>query len=179
MKPAVLNRFIHRWGSIIVAIPIGIILVTGIILQLKKYVEWIQPSTRTGSAQQLHITFDQILETAKSIPQAKISSWSDIDRLDVRPNKGILKVRSKNRWEIQIDTKNADVVLVAYRRSDLIESIHDGSFFHNIVKLLIFLPAGLLLLTLWFTGVYLFFLPHLNRRKRRRQAKAITNRDSR
>jgi hypothetical protein len=29
-----------------------------------------------------------------------IETWSDVDRLDVRPGKGMLKVRAKNRWEI-------------------------------------------------------------------------------
>ena len=174
MKPAKLNRFIHRWGSIIAALPIGIIIVTGVILQLKKEINWIQPPTGNGSAQQLHISFDQILEVAKSIPAANIASWNDIDRLDVRPNKGILKVRSKNRWEIQIDTETADVVQVAFRRSDFIESIHDGSFFHDKVKLWVFLPVGFILLILWLSGIYLFFLPHLNRWKRRREAKTGT-----
>ncbi len=56
---------------------------------------------------------------------------------------------------------------VAYRRSDLIESIHDGSFFHDRAKLWVFLPAGLILIGLWVTGVYLWLLPHLVKRRRK------------
>ena len=169
MKAAKLNRLLHRWGSITTALPIAIIIVTGIILQLKKDVAWIQPSTQSGSSQELSISFDTILNTAKTVPQAEISSWDDIDRLDVRPAKGMLKVRGKNRWEVQIDTKTGNVIQVAYRRSDLIESIHDGSFFHDTFKLWLFLPAGLILFGLWVTGIYLFLLPHMNKRKRRRE----------
>jgi len=168
MKAAKLNRLLHRWGSIAIALPIVIIIVTGITLQLKKDVAWIQPPTQIGSSQELSISFDTILSTAKAVPQTNISSWDDVDRLDVRPGKGMLKVRGKNRWEVQIDTKTGDVIQVAYRRSDLIESIHDGSFFHDSFKRWLFLPAGLILFGLWGTGIYLFLLPHMNNRKRRR-----------
>ena len=107
---------------------------------------------------------------AKTVPQAKIESWDDVDRLDVRPSKGMVKVRGKNRWEIQIDTHTGEILQVAVRRSDLIESIHDGSFFHDRFKLWIFLPAGLMLVALVITGIHLFILPHLAKRKRRRAA---------
>ena len=113
------------------------------------------------------LSFAEILDIAKSAPEAEIQSWDDIDRLDVRPGKGILKVRAKNRWEVQMDTATGDILQVAFRRSDLIESLHDGSFFHEGVKLGIFLPTALVLVVLWGTGVYLFFLPQLAKRKKR------------
>ena len=72
-----------------------------------------------------------------------------------------LKVRSNNRWEIQIDTHSGEVTQVAYRRSDLIEQIHDGSWFHDKVKLWIFLPSGIILFVLWITGFYMFLLPYI------------------
>jgi nucleotide-binding universal stress UspA family protein len=106
-------------------------------------------------------------QVAASVPEAEVASWEDVDRLDVRPDRGVVKVRSKTRWEVQIDTNTAEILQVAYRRSDLIESLHDGSFFHDKVKLWVFLPAGLILLGLWVTGVYLWLLPYLVRRRRR------------
>ena len=48
---------------------------------------------------------------------------------------------------------------MAYRRSDLIESLHDGSWFHDRAKLWVFLPTAAVVLMLWGTGIYLFFLP--------------------
>ena len=57
---------------------------------------------------------------------------------------------------------------MAYRRSDLIESLHDGSFFGgDFAKLGVFLPTALVLCVLWGTGIYLFFLPYMVRRRRR------------
>ena len=129
------TRKTHYWGSFIALLPVLIIIVTGIFLQL--------------------------LEAAKSVPEAEINSWDDIDRLDVRIKKGIVKVRSNNRWEIQIDTHSGEVTQVAYRRSDLIEQIHDGSWFHDKVKLLIFLPSAIILFVLWITGFYMFLLPYI------------------
>ena len=160
MKWSKLNRVTHRWGSIIVLIPTAVILFSGMILQLKKESGWIQPATKRGDATGASLSFDRILAVAREVPEAEISDWDDIDRLDVRPNKGMLKIRGKNRWEIQLDANSGDVLQVAYRRSDLIESIHDGSFFHDRVKLWVFLPAALVLGVLWLTGSYLFFLPY-------------------
>ena len=77
---------------------VPIIIVTGAILQLKKEVNWIQPPTRQGIGSRLSISFDDILKVASTVPEADIQSWDDIDRLDVRPGKGMLKVRCRNRW---------------------------------------------------------------------------------
>jgi len=147
---------------------------TGIILMLKKEVPWIQPPTKRGTSTQLAVSFDRILEAAKTVPQAEIASWDDVDRLDVRPGKGVVKVRGKNRWEIQIDTQTGEVLQVAVRRSDLIESIHDGSYFHDSVKLWVFLPAGVLLAVLVITGFHLFILPDLARRRRRKKEAKVS-----
>ena len=156
------TRKTHYWGSFIVLLPVSIIIVTGIFLQLKKDVVWIQPKTTTGQiSNDPSISFEQILDIAKTIKEAEISSWDDIDRLDVRIEKGIVKVRSNNRWEIQIDTHSGEVTQVAYRRSDLIEKIHDGSWFHDKVKLWIFLPSGIILFVLWITGFYMVLSPYI------------------
>lgn len=170
MKLAKLNRVIHRWGSIAIALPVLLVIVTGLILLLKKDVAWIQPPTQKGKVAELDLTFDQILEVSKSVPEAKVESWGDIDRLDVRPSKGLVKVRANNRWEIQIDGTTSEILQVAYRRSDFIESLHDGSFFHDKVKLWVMLPAAVVLFVLWVTGIYLFLQPHLLRRRRRKAA---------
>ena len=168
-----INRQTHYWGSFICAIPILIVIVTGIVLQLKKESSWIQPPTMRGSSGSPALTFDQILNTAKTVYEAEIVDWKDIDRLDVRPKKGVIKIRAKNRWEIQIDHQTGEVLRAAYRRSDLIESIHDGSFFHNKAKIWIFLPSAIMLLILWITGMYLFSITVLSKNKSRIRNKRL------
>ena len=169
MKPSKLSRLLHRWGSVIALLPITIIIVSGIVLQLKKVSPYIQPPTQVGIGTEPAIGFERILEVVRSVPEAEIESWEDVDRLDVRPGKGVVKVRCKNRYEVQIDTETAEILQVAFRRSDLIESIHDGTFFHDQVKLWVFLPAGIVLAALLITGLHLFLLPYLARRKRGRK----------
>ena len=101
-----------------------------------------------------------------------IRDRSDIDRLDVRPGKGIVKIRSKNNWELQLDLANANILSSKYRRSDFIESLHDGSFFGDWSKLIIFLANGLILLGLWFTGMWLWYLPVKVKRQKKRKQRA-------
>jgi uncharacterized iron-regulated membrane protein len=83
-----------------------------------------------------------------------------------------VKVRCRNRWELQIDLETGAVLSSTMRRSDLIESLHDGSFFGDPVKLGVFLPSGLLLLLLLITGAWLWYLPIRNRRINRRRTAA-------
>jgi hypothetical protein len=166
MKLSKLSRVLHRWGSIIALLPLMIIIFSGIVLQLKKELAYVQPPTQSGAGTEPAIGFERILEVVKTVPEAEIESWEDVDRLDVRPSKGVVKVRCKNRYEVQIDTETAQILHVAFRRSDLIESIHDGSYFNEHFKLWVFLPAGIVLAALLITGVHLFLLPHLVRRKR-------------
>jgi hypothetical protein len=136
-----------------------------VLLQFKKQSGWIQPPTQKGTSGDLIVSFDRILEVARTVPEAEVATWDDIDRLDVRPGKGVVKVRCKSRHEIQIDTATGDVLQVSVRRSDLIESIHDGSFFHEGAKLWIFFPAALVLTGMWGTGLYLFIRPYIARRR--------------
>ena len=166
------TRKTHYWGAFIVLLPVLIISITGIFLQLKKEIDWIQPPTVSGDLpNNPSISFEEILEAAKTVKETNIESWNDIDRLDVRIEKGIAKVRTKDRWEVQVDTYSGKVVQVAYRRSDIIEEIHDGSWFHENIKLLIFLPSGIILFILWITGFYMVLIPYLSKWKKRKSIK--------
>lgn len=164
-------RQVHYWLSLAVFLPAAIMFVAGVFLMLKKEVSWIQPPTSKGvvSNEIPAIGFETMLEASRLHPKAQIEEWSDIDRIDVRAGKGIAKVRAQSGWEVQIDTRTGEVLKVAYRRSDIIERIHDGSYFSDGVKLFIFLPTGILLIVMWGTGIYLFLLPRVRKWKRRAQ----------
>lgn len=165
------SRKIHKWGSIIIAVPFLIVLISGLLLQVKKEFGWVQPPTMKGSSTELVLSFDDIISISSTVDEANIKTWEDVDRLDVRPDKGLIKVRGNNRWEIQLDSKTGDVLHVAFRRSELIESLHDGSWFHDSAKLWLFLPSAVIVTILWITGMYLFFVPYLQKRKNRNKRK--------
>lgn len=168
-----LLRHVHYWLSLAVFIPSGIIFFAGIFLLLKKEIGWIQPPTERGSIinQMPQISYEEILSASQSKPEAGILLWSDIKKIDYRPDKGIAKVISKTGWEVQVDTGTGEALSANYRRSDLIESLHDGSFFAKWVKLYIFLPVGLILIIMWGTGIYLFCLPQIAKARKRARKK--------
>jgi uncharacterized iron-regulated membrane protein len=148
-----------------------LVIVSGLLLQVKKQSNWVQPPTQRGVSKdvQPEIEWPALLELAKTVPEAEIEDWADIDRLDVRPSKGVVKLQSKNRWELQIDLQDGTLLSSTYRRSDFIESLHDGSFFSDAAKLWIFLPNGLVLLGLWVSGAWLWYLPVSRRKSKRRK----------
>lgn len=172
MNPRVLHRKLHRVGAVAIALPLLIVILSGILLQLKKELPWVQPQTQRSEPLALEITWSRLLEILRTVPAAEIDAWDDIDRIDVQPKRGIMKVTANNRQEVQLALRDGAVLQVAYRRSDLIESLHDGSFFGEAAKLYVFLPAALVLLLLYYTGLYLWWLPHGMRRKKQRAAKA-------
>jgi uncharacterized iron-regulated membrane protein len=176
MKLPFWNRKVHYWASIIIAIPSLVVICTGLLLQVKKQVPWVQPPERKGASEEPTLSLPQILAISRSVPEAGVRDWGDIQRIDARPSKGVVKVVPKSAWEIQIDAATGEVLQVAYRRSDLIESLHDGSWFHEWVKLGVFLPTGVTLLLLWLTGMYLFFLPFWTRWRKARRLTATASR---
>ncbi|MFN9257412.1 MAG: PepSY domain-containing protein [Gemmatimonas sp.] len=168
-NPRILNRKLHRWGAIATALPFLLVIVTGLLLQLKKQLAWVQPPEQRTANTVPSLSMEQILRAAQSVPEAAVTDWRDIDRLDVRPAKGIVKVTANNRGEVQVDLGTGAVLQAAYRRSDLIEQLHDGSWFADAAKLWVFLPSGVVVLGLWITGLYLFVLPFLARAQKRQR----------
>lgn len=166
MSLAFLTRRLHRWGAVAIGLPLLSVVISGLLLQVKKQVPWVQPVEQRTPVSTPSVPWDVILAAAKAMPEAGVSSWDDIERVDVRPSKGIMKVITNSRWEAQLALADGEVLQVEYRRSDLIEQLHDGSFYGDAAKLWIFLPSGILLFALWLTGLYLWVLPYLTRRKR-------------
>jgi uncharacterized iron-regulated membrane protein len=171
VKFNVLNRRVHYWAAAAIATPLIVIAVTGSLLQLKKHWAWVQPPEQRGSVKAPTIELSGILDSLKKEASLGVASWKDVKRLDVRPDRGVVKAWLQSDWEAQIDLGTGEILQIAYRRSDWIESIHDGSIFGDIVKLGVFFPAAIGLILLWIGGVWMFLLPFLNRR-RVRKAKA-------
>ncbi|GJQ29989.1 MAG: hypothetical protein HBSAPP03_18730 [Phycisphaerae bacterium] len=147
-------------------LPVLVVIGTGLLLLVKKDVAWVQPPQAVGTGLPPAVSFEQVLEAARSVPEAGVGSWADVERMDVRVKDGLIKVVSRGRWEVQVCASTGAVLGSAYRRSDLIESLHDGTWFHANAKYLVMLPSGLVLLGLWLTGVYLWVLPVLARQQR-------------
>lgn len=174
MRYSLLNRRVHYWATAVLALPILVIVTTGLLLQIKKQWDWVQPPEQQGTPTETPVGFDRLLGALQAEADLGVTGWADVDRLDVRPAKGLVKVKLQSGWEVQLDLATGEVLQTAYRRSDFIEALHDGSFFGgDVTKLGVFLPAGVGLLLLWATGLWLFWMPFsARRRKRAKQAGA-------
>jgi uncharacterized iron-regulated membrane protein len=170
-----LNRRVHYWTGAVFALPVLVILTTGLLLQVKKQWVWVQPPEQKGVSKVPTRSLEEILAAVKTVPGHQTATWETVSRMDVRPSKGIAKVTLKGDWEIQVDLETGKVLQSTYRRSDLIETLHDGSFFAgDFTKLGLFLPSAVALLLLWCTGLWMFWLPIAVRRRKARGIPART-----
>lgn len=173
MRFNVLNRKVHYWATAFVALPVLVIICSGLILQMKKHWAWVQPEERRGTGTSPAVDLEGLLAAVRAVPNLGVTGWDDVNRIDVRPGKGMAKVWLKSGWEVQVDLGTGRILQTAYRRSDLIEALHDGSFFGGeLPKLAIFLPSGIALLLMWVTGIWMFWVPFSAKWKRRKAAAA-------
>jgi len=137
MKLNMLLRKVHYWGSMIIMLQMGLIIGAGLLLMLKKEISWIQPPTQKGieRVEVPALAINELFDIARNVPQLEVTTWDQLARADIKPGKGVAKFVGENNWEVQIDTHSGDILNIAFRRSDIIESLHDGSFFADWVKL--------------------------------------------
>lgn len=166
-------RKYHRILGLSLSILLIISALTGILLGLKKNVDLIQPPTQKGSSKDLS-TWKPIDELAQLARNAFYKEYPDqmrnkIDRMDVRPSKGIVKVLFKDGWwEVQLDGSTGAILSIAKRHSDWIEALHDGSIISDTFKLISMNYIGWGLLIMIITGVWLYYGPKRIRRLKKR-----------
>lgn len=164
-------RQIHYWASLFLVATTLVISVSGLLLLLKKDFDSLQPPIAASSGPGLSdMPLHDLLNDVRRIDGHEDTSWVDVDRIDIQPADGIAKVVLASRTEFQVDLQTGEVLQTGYRTSDLLESIHDFTFFHSYGKYLLGLPSGIALFVMWLTGTYLFLLPFLSRRRKRRRA---------
>ena len=170
VKAALLWRKVHYWTSLPLFITIFVIASTGILLALKKDFDVLQPPMAQSSAPGLSaLPINELLKDIATRRGYERISWRDVDRIDIQPADGIAKVILSSRAEFQVDLHTGEALQTGYRTSDLLESIHDFSFFGRFGKYFLSVPTGLALLVMWGTGTYLFLLPFLVRRRKRKR----------
>jgi uncharacterized iron-regulated membrane protein len=151
----------HKWIGISVAFFMLITAVTGLLLGWKKNIDLLQPPTRTGTTSDLSewISFESVVVRANHALDSLTIPLAGLEKMDVRTDKGIIKVIYLHHWEVQMDGQSGKIFSVAKRHADWIEHIHDGSIISDGFKLLYtnYLGWGLLILSL--TGFWLWYGP--------------------
>ncbi|MBK9490942.1 MAG: PepSY domain-containing protein [Haliscomenobacter sp.] len=163
-----LYRKLHRWIAIPLFLFLTLIGATGLLLGWKKQVGLL-PKTEKGSKIEAHswVSLDSISKVAMAYATHTLKKSPLIDRIDVRPQKGVAKIVFADHFtELQIDCATGHILAVNARNSDLIEKIHDGSILDfefnpdgEQFKLSYTSIAGLAMILLAISGFWLWYNP--------------------
>lgn len=170
-------RKVHRLTGAFLFVFFFFISISGILLGWKKHSgDLLLAKTRTGtSANQRHwlpveeLTSRAVAYVRDSLPGGLSTT---IDRIDIRPDKGIAKIIFDEHFQsLQIDCTTGAILNVETRRSDFLEQIHDGSIVDNVFgweqglfKLFYTTILGLALLVFTVTGFWLWYGPKVMRK---------------
>lgn len=171
-------RWIHRKIAIALFTFFLLISITGVLLGLKKNTGLLAP-TQTGASGDLStwLPIDSLTKLAIAYLRDSVSPdlSTDLDRIDIRPGKGIAKFIFKGHYNgVQLDGTTGGLLLIEKRKSDFIEDLHDGSILDDLfdlgdepVKVGYTVIMGISLLMLVLTGFWLWYGPKKLRKSRR------------
>lgn len=177
-----LFRKIHRQTAILLFIGFFIMASTGLLLGWKKNSGGMilaETARGTSSALKDWLPLDSLQSNAIIWLHDSISPTlsPEVDRMEVRPEKGVVKFTFKEHFTgLQVDGATGRVLKKEYRTSDLIEKIHDGSLVdhwlgtgNDLFKLIYVTIMGIGLLLFTITGFWLWLGP-----KRLRKIKRVS-----
>lgn len=170
-------RALHRWIALPAFVIMFLVGATGLLLGWKKQTNLL-PATQKGLSGQPSewVSLDSLAFAAQHYVRNTLQLDDDIDRMDIRPEKGIVKVRFLNHFqELQLDLKTAKILQVSTRNSDIIEKIHDGSILdywlktpNDEIKLFYTSLGSSMLMVLSFSGFWLWYNPRRIRNRKHR-----------
>lgn len=167
-----LLRKIHRTMGAYLFVLFFVVSITGLLLGWKKNSNGIiHPISENGVSSDVKdwLPLDSLQTIAFQSLQNSIDKDINLDlqRIDARPEKGIIKFVFENHyWGVHLDGTTGKVLSINRRRSDIIENIHDGHILDvlfktesEIFKLLYTTTMGLALFTFTITGFWLWYGP--------------------
>lgn len=163
-------RKVHRWMGAVLFVFFFIIALTGLLLGWKKQTGLLPPSQKgvsTLPADWLPIDSLRLHANTYLLDSISPDLSTDIDRIDIRPDKGMVKMVYKDHyWGLQLDCTTGRVLQADRRASDFLEQIHDGSLADlslntggDWFKLFYTSVMGLALLLFTITGFWLWYGP--------------------
>jgi len=167
-----LFRKIHRLTAVFLFAAFFIMAITGLLLGWKKNSgEIILAKTETGTSKDLTqwLPLENLQNVAIAYLNDSVSAAlsTEIDRIDVRPDKGVVKFTFAHHYKgLQVDGATGRILKIEQRRSDLIEHIHDGTIVDRLIgnkngifKLIYTSVMGLALLLFTVTGFWIWWAP--------------------
>lgn len=157
--------YAHLWLGVVFTLALVVISITGILLNHKRGLG-LMPEVENAPAQ----SFDAALPLARLAAIARGIAGGDtigIDRMDVRPRSGYVKVRLRDArsTEVTVDLATGRVMHVGARGDVFLERLHSGEVFGSRGVLISDAAAVALVITL-VTGYWLWLAPKIERRVR-------------
>lgn len=167
--------YVHLWAGVLTTVALIAISVTGILLNHKRGLGLMpdvahEPEGAFGQAKSLEELTRVALHTVDGDPGANGNAPVDIeriDRMDVRPRSGFVKVRMRDKasTEVTVDLTTGRVLHMGRRGDVFLEKLHSGEAFGGPMIILSDIAAVCLVLTL-ITGYWLWLVPKLTRAAR-------------
>lgn len=173
-------RWLHRKIAIFLFVFFLVISITGLLLGIKKQTGLLSP-TQKGISSDLAtwLPVDSLQKIAIRLLSDSVSAdlSPEMDRIDIRPQKGIVKFVFKNHYTgLQLDGTTGKLLLVEKRKSDFIEDLHDGSILDNLfgtsdepIKVGYTIVMGTSLFMLILSGLWLWYGPKVLRQNRKQK----------
>ena len=169
-------RKLHRWMGIPLIVFFLVIGVTSILLAWKKKAALLPPTLASKVEQGTWILPSEMVRIGE-VEMKKLGRDSEVDRIDIRPDKGSAKITFKTHFtEVQVDGYSGEILSVGTRHSDWIEKVHDGSIVDYYTtgeegaKLTYSTLVSLGLIFLALSGFYIWYYPKLMRKMKEEQA---------
>ena len=167
-------RRLHKWIGLPLILFFFLIGITSILLAWKKKAELLPPTLSTKVENGTWILPSEMVKIGEE-EMKKMDRDPEVDRIDIRPDKGTAKVTFKTHFtEVQIDGMSGEVLSIETRHSDWIEKVHDGSILDYYTtgdegaKLTYSTLTSLGLIFLGFSGFFLWYYPRLIRKLKKR-----------
>jgi len=151
----------HLWLGVLGSMALIVICVTGVLLNHKRPLGLMQDVENHGGAQPLSgaLSLHELVARAGEAV-APGGEPPDVDRIDVRPSDGLVKVRFEDRvvTEVTLDLATGSVLHLGERNDVFLEKLHSGEIFgdHGI---LISDAAAVALTLLLLSGYWLWLYP--------------------
>ena len=167
--------YIHLWLGVLSTIALIAIAITGILLNHKRGLGLMPdvPHEPTGEFTAA-LPLERLAYAALvAAPQSARGDWKEgdpvdislIDRMDVRPRNGLVKVRLRDKasMEMTVDITTGQVIHTGRRGDVFLEKLHSGEIFGGIRFVILSDIAAVALVLTLITGYWLWLVPKLGR----------------
>jgi len=161
-------RAVHRKVGVLLFVLFTMMALTGMLLGWKHHFGFVQHATVQGSSNNVSLCLptDSLMEIAAVEIKNDLGADTDVQikKLDIRPDKGTVKVIFSSHYHsLQLDATTGEVLMREYRTADLIEDLHDGSvvdrwlnFPKGLFKLIYSSFMGIALAVVSISGIWMY-----------------------